>query len=130
MLKANSKKTLDIIAGQKKRDATAAYKATHPDVSNAVAAVQASKLLAKPEAQLYLNEHVNKAKATIVELMDSEKDDIRLRASTDVLDRTHGKAIQQIQQTTVGVTLNIDLTSALPDDAAEASVAQPITSNN
>jgi hypothetical protein len=113
MLKANSKKTLDIIAGQTKRNATQAYLQTHPNSSVQAAQAKVSQLLAKPEAQLYLNQHVEKAKATIVELLDSEKDDIRLRASTDILDRTHGKAIQQIQQSTVGITLNIDLTSSL-----------------
>lgn len=115
MLKANSKKMLDIIASQKTRNATAAYKEVHPTASTAVAKAQASALLAKPEAQLYLNQHIDKAKQTIVELMDSEKDDIRLRASTDVLDRTHGKATQKVEQTSVGVSLNIDLTSALPE---------------
>jgi hypothetical protein len=113
MLKANSKKTLDIIASQTKRNATEAYLTTHPNISKETAKAAANKLLAKPEAQLYLNEHIDKAKQTIVSLMDSEKDDIRLRASTDVLDRSHGKATQRIEQTTTGITLNIDLTSSL-----------------
>lgn len=113
MLKANSKKTLDIIAGQEKRNATEAYLQTHPNVSRAVAQAQSGKLMAKPEAQIYLKEHVSKASNRIVELVDNEKPDIALRAAQDVLDRSHGKAIQQVNQTTTGVTLNIDLTSSL-----------------
>ena len=116
MLKANSKKVLDIIATQKKRNGTKAYMEVHPDASLATARNEASQLLKKPEAQLYLQEHVDRAKATIVDLLNSEKDDIRLRSATDILDRTHGKAIQQVHQTTQGITLNIDLSSALTQD--------------
>lgn len=114
MLKANSKKVLDIIATQTKRNATAAYKEVHPEASNTTATVNAHQLLKKPEAQIYLKEHVDRARETIVDLMQhSEKDDIRLRSAVDVLDRNHGKAIQQVNTKTEGVTLTIDLTSAL-----------------
>lgn len=123
MLKANSKKVLDIIAGQEKRNAAQAYRDVHPNIKADIAKVNAAQLMAKPEAQIYLNEHIDKAKQTIVSLMDSDKDDIRLRSATDVLDRTQGKATQRIEQHTTGVTLSIDLTSALTN-AAEASEAQ------
>lgn len=112
-LKHNSKKVLDIVAGQIERNVTKAYKEVHPNTDIKVAAVQASRLMAKPEAQLYLNEHIDKAKQTIVDLMDSEKDDIRLRSATDVLDRTQGKAVSTVINQTTGVTLTIDLASAL-----------------
>lgn len=115
MLKHNSKKVLDIIASQKKRNATQAYQEVHPNASPESARVLASQLLAKPEAQIYLKEHIDKAQQTIVELMTtSEKDDIRLRSAQDVMDRSHGKAVQQVQQNTSGVTINIDLASSLP----------------
>lgn len=113
MLKKNSKDTLDIIAGQTKRNAKAAYKATHPDASDATASVNVAQLLKKPEAQIYLEEHVQKASNKIVELIDSDKPDIALRASTDVLDRNRGKAVSTVVTHTEGVTLTIDLTSAL-----------------
>lgn len=117
-LKANSKAVLDIIATQKERNATKAYKEVHPNASNMTATVNAHQLLKKPEAQIYLKQHIDKAQETIVDLMvNSEKDDIRLRAATDVLDRSHGKATQRIEQSTTGVTLNIDLTSALATSA-------------
>jgi DNA-binding LytR/AlgR family response regulator len=118
-LKENSKRVLDIIATQKDRNATAAYMQVHPNSAPNTAQVNAAQLLAKPTAQLYLESHINKAKETIVSLMDSEKPDIQLRAATDVLDRSQGKAVQQIQQTTTGVTLTIDLTSALAQDSPQ-----------
>lgn len=119
MLKANSKKTLDIIATQKKRNATEAYMETHPNATRQSAQAQVSNLLNKPEAQIYLNEHVNKAKQTIVNLLDSDKEEIQYKSAQDILDRNLGRAIQQIQQTSVGVTLNIDLTSALPQETQD-----------
>jgi len=39
----------------------------------------------------------------------SEKDEIKLRASQDIVDRIEGKALQKIQQDT---TLNMDLQNA------------------
>ena len=73
--------------------------------------VIATENLAKPSVQLYLNEHIQKAKNRVVELIDSKKDDIALRASDSVLDRALGKATQRIEQQTTSVNLNIDLTS-------------------
>lgn len=114
MLKANSKKILDIIATQKERNQTKAYQAVHPEADVRTAQAMSSLLMAKPEAQIYLKAHIDKATETIVDLMTtSERDDIRLRSAQDVLDRSHGKAIQQVNQTTNGVTLVIDLTSSL-----------------
>lgn len=113
MLKANSKKVLDIVASQEQRNASKAYQAVHPNASPDTAKAAATLLLSKPEAQIYLQEHVEQAKQTIVGLMKSEKPDIQLRAATDVLDRSQGKATQRIAQHTTGVTLTIDLTSAI-----------------
>lgn len=59
--------------------------------------------------QIYTNEQVNKAKKRVIELIDSEREDIALRASVDVLDREHGKAVQQVQTTSKVMTINIDL---------------------
>lgn len=92
---------------------------THEGISPLTAKSEVARLLAKPEAQIYLQEHVDKARNTVVDLLNSEKDDIRLRASTDILDRNLGKATQKIEQTTTGITLNIDLTSALQPDQLE-----------
>lgn len=59
--------------------------------------------------QIYTNEQISKAKKKIVELIDSEREDIALRASVDVLDREHGKAIQKQEISSKTMTINIDL---------------------
>lgn len=120
-LKTNSKKVLDIIAGQTKRNATQAYKQVYPDASVATAQVNSAQLMAKPEATIYLQEHINQAAETVVDVMRNA------RAQTDspafqrlakdsaesILNRELGTPTQTIKQTTQGVTLVIDLTSAL-----------------
>lgn len=115
-LKENSKKVLDIIATQKKRNASQAYKEVHPEASDITARANAHQLLKKPEAQIYLQKHIDKAKKTIVELLDTGKDEIKLRSAQDILDREHGKATQKTEVQTTGVTLSIDLTSRLNQD--------------
>lgn len=65
--------------------------------------------LRKPDIQLYLNEHVDKAKNRIVTLVDSQKEEIALRASDSILDRTLGKATQRTEQTTTTVSLSLSL---------------------
>lgn len=110
MLKQNSKRILDIVAGQKTRNATKAYQEVHPSAKYITARANSYELLKKPEAQIYLQTHINRAKETVVQLLDSEKDDIKLRAADSILDRSMGKAIQRSEVNTTGVTLNIDLT--------------------
>jgi hypothetical protein len=117
-LKANSKKVLDIIATQKKKNATEAYRQVYGDVAPITARANAYQLLQKPSAQIYLQTHIDNARQTVVDLLKSEKDDIRLRSAQDILDREHGKATQRIEQQTTGVTLTIDLTSALSEEQA------------
>ena len=108
-LKVNSKRTLDIIAGQKKRNATQAYKEVHPEAGDVTAQTNAWKLLQKPEAQIYLEEHITKAKNKIVQLVNSEKEDISLRASQDIIDRTSGKATQRQEIMSKNIDIIIDL---------------------
>lgn len=67
--------------------------------------------LTKPNVQLYLQEHVDKAKYRVLTLVDSDKDEIALRASQDILDRSVGKAVQRVEQHSTSVNLNLDLTS-------------------
>jgi hypothetical protein len=111
-LKKNSKAILDVYASQKQKNATKAYKEIHTTASDVTARTNAYKLLNKPDSQIYLQQHIDKASSTIVSLLDSEKDDIKLRAATDVLDRSHGKATQTIQQQTSALNITIDLTDA------------------
>lgn len=110
-LKTNSKAILDVYAEQKTKNATKAYKQIHQNASDVTAMTNAYKLLQKPEAQIYLERHISKASNRIVNLVDSDKPDIALRASQDILDRTQGKAIQQVQTTSKTISINIDLTT-------------------
>jgi len=84
----------------------------HPSASPITASTNANVLFNKPESQVYLEEHVNKAINRIVGLVDSEKEEIALRASQDIVDRNRGKAIQTVQQNSNGVTLQLDLSGS------------------
>jgi len=96
-LKQKSKDTLDLIAGNPKISATEAYIRTHSTNNRKSANASVHKLLAKPSSQIYLKKHIDKAREKIVELVDTEKLDIALKASQDILDRTQGKAVQRQQ---------------------------------
>ena len=109
-LKRNSKAILDVYASQKKKNATQAYKQIHTNASDITARTNAYQLLQKPQAQIYLQQHIDNARETIVDLLQSEKDDIKLRAATDILDRTQGKAVQTTEVKSTILTLNIDMT--------------------
>ena len=104
-LKANSKKILDIIASEPSTNYTNAYKQVHPTASDNTARNNSSQLLKKPEAQIYLQKHIEKAKSRVVELIDSNKENIALQASEAVLDRALGKAVNRTETT----SLNIDV---------------------
>jgi hypothetical protein len=112
-LKTNSKRILDVMVSKPNLNQTQAYKQIHPNASDNTARNNASQLLKKPEAQIYLQKHIDKAKETIVTLLDSDKPDIQLRSATDILDRTQGKATQRIEQHTTGVQFSIDLSKAV-----------------
>lgn len=111
-LKANSKRILDIIASQPGINQTEAYKQVHPTASDNTARNNASQLMKKPEAQVYLQKHIEKAKNTIVELLDSEKDEIRLKSADSILDRSLGKATQRVQVQSEQVSININMTAS------------------
>jgi hypothetical protein len=103
-LKKNSKKILDIIASQPGINQTDAYRQVHPNTSDITARTNAYKLMKKPEAQIYLQKHVDKAKNKVVELISSDNEHISLKASESVLDRVLGKPTQK----TESVSLNIE----------------------
>jgi len=65
------------------------------------AAVIAHENLNKPNVQLYMNKHIDKAKQKVVSLLDSENEQIILASAKDILDRTYGKASQNTQSTSV-----------------------------
>lgn len=93
-----------------KQSATKAVEKTYNVKSNAVARAVASENLTKPNVLAHLVANSERAEAKIVELLESKKPEIQLASAKDILDRVHGKATQKVEQTTTGVTLNIDLT--------------------
>lgn len=111
-LKANSKRILDIIASQPGINQADAYRQVHPTASDNTARNNASQLMKKPEAQLYLQKHIDKAKETIVSLLDSEKDEIRLKSADSILDRSLGKATQRLEVQSEQVSININMTAS------------------
>lgn len=110
---------LDLLIQDPKLTQTDAYLMVHGKANRQTARTNSAKLMKKPEAHIYLQEHVEKARRTIVSLTDSDKDEIRLRASQDILDREHGKATTVTEVKSTGVTINIDLASALALDSSE-----------
>lgn len=107
-LKPKTKQMADLLLGNPELSQTKAYLATHQTNNVDTARVEASKTLSKPNVQLYMDKHINKAKQRVVELVDSDKPDIALRASQDILDRTHGKATV-IQENTTYTDIHITL---------------------
>jgi len=108
-LKVKSKQVLDIIAANPKVSQTDAYLIVHKTAKRTTAASNAHQLIKKPEAQIYLEKHIQKAKNKVVQLIDSEREDIALRASDSLLDRALGKATQNINQQSTSVEVKLDL---------------------
>lgn len=69
--------------------------------------------LENPRIQVYLEQHVDKAREKIVSLISSDKEEIALRASQDVIDRTHGKATQRTEVQSSKLSIHIDLTGTI-----------------
>ena len=99
----------DHLLDNPKQSATKAALATYDTDKHYVAKNIASENLTKPNIQLYLDKHIEKAKNRVVELIDSTKEDIALRASDSVLDRSLGKATQRLETQSTVVTLKLDL---------------------
>lgn len=103
-----------LLGDTKVSGAEAARRAYNVTTDNAARAI-ASENLTKPNVMQHLQANSERAEQVIVSLLAADKDEVKLAASRDILDRVHGKATQKIEQTTTGVTLTIDLTSALSD---------------
>jgi hypothetical protein len=85
-------------------------KAAYPNQSQNTLAQIVNQNEKNTAISIYSNEQVSKAVSTIHELMDSGRDSVRLSASQDVLDRTHGKARQITEVKTTSLSISIDLT--------------------
>ncbi len=114
-MKPKTKAFADALLADPKKSATTAYLETHETNNRATAKVEASKLLTKPNVQLYLDKHIDKARNRVVELVDSEKEQIALQASESILDRALGKPTQRVEQHSTSVNLSLDLTNITED---------------
>lgn len=110
----------DHLLANPKDSATKAIQEAYNVANRQTAAVMANENLNKPNVMLYLDAHIDKAKNRIVSLIDSDKEDIALRASDSILDRSLGKAIQRSEVTTQGVSITIDLSQAQAINEAQA----------
>jgi phage terminase small subunit len=101
----------DHLINNPKQSATKAVQATYNTKDYSTAGSIAVENLQKPAIQLYLDDHIQKAKNRIITLVDSEKEEIALRASDSILDRSLGKAVQRSEVQSTSVNLNLDLTT-------------------
>lgn len=108
-----TKRFYDTVIDNPKLTQTEAYKQTH-DISKHKnensAAVAASRLLKSDKYQIYKASVVGKAKRRIASLVDSDNENIALKASQDIIDRTEGKATQKTENTSRTVHVALDLT--------------------
>lgn len=112
----------ELINNPKQSNASAIMK-TYNTTDTATASQMALENLNKPNIQLYLNQHVDKAKTRVVELVDSKREDIALRASQDILDRNLGKSVNRTIHST-GVNINFINSVPRPEQDNDT---QPIT---
>jgi hypothetical protein len=114
-----------------KASATAAARASYGKPDKPVTELSARNIahdnLTKPNVMAELAKHSGTAEIVLIEVMNQSREQMyqtdRARAvdwantarqsANDVIDRVHGKAVQQIQQTTKAVTLNINLTDVV-----------------
>lgn len=118
MLKRNSKQILKRIASQgAERNAKRAYMEVHPNASPTTAESNVSQLLKKPEAQIYLQEHIKEAGETVVDVMRNARtrkesaqfQRLAKESAESIQDRELGKATQKTENTNTVVTLNLSL---------------------
>ena len=109
-IKPKTKAMVDLLHSNPKLSQTEAYIRTHETENRTVARNEASKLLAKPSVQVYKASVVKKAKERIATLVSSENEQIALKASQDVIDRTEGKAGHNAEDKSRTVHVTLDLT--------------------
>ena len=109
-IKPNTKAMVDKLLANPGMSQTQAYIETHETNNRTVAKNEASKLLTKPSVMIYKASAVKKAKERIVSLVDSDNENISLKASQDILDRTEGKAQQKNGDVSRTVHVSLDLT--------------------
>jgi hypothetical protein len=121
-----TKDTVDMLLNNPKLSQTDAWLANHATENRDSASATASKVLAKPNEQIYKASAVGKAKKRIVQLVDSSNESIALKSSQDILDRTEGKAIQRNETTSRSVEVKLDLSGVRIGSHYIKSDSQPI----
>ena len=109
-LKPKTKQMVDNLIDNPKLSQTQAYIDTHDTTNRKTAAIAASKLLQKPNVQIYKQSAVIKAKKRVVQLVDSDNEAIALKASDSIIDRVEGKPLQKNETTQRTVEVKLDLT--------------------
>jgi len=109
-LKPKSKAVLDELIDNPKITQREAYLKHHKTNSVTTADSNASKLLSSTKARIYSDRAVGRAKKRIVSLVESGNENIALKASQDILDRTEGKATQKTESVNKTVEVKLDLT--------------------
>lgn len=96
------------------------YGKSNKELSPNVARSIASENLTKPNIMVYLQQHAVEAEKTMYRVMNRSEQlmeespgyaAVAKSAASDILDRIHGKATQQVETTSKQVVINIDLTS-------------------
>lgn len=109
-IRPKTKALYDEVINNPKITQREAYIKTHKTNSVKTADVEASKLLNSPKYSIYKASAVGKAKRRIVSLVESDNQNIALKASQDILDRTEGKATQKTESVNKTVEVKLDLT--------------------
>lgn len=115
-MKPRTKAFADALLADPSKSQTQAYIETHQTNKQKTAVVEASKLIRKPNVRIYMKKHEDKAKKRVYELLDSSKEDIVLKAASDILDRNLGKAVQRAQTENRNINLNLEGSQELSDD--------------
>lgn len=126
-LSRKQKAFADHLLANPKRPSSEAVMQAYEVKDKNVAKVMAYENLKKPNIQAYLELHADKALKDNLEIAQFSKvyaeaggsvgssyAGIAAGINKDILDRTYGKAKQQIEMNSTSLSLTIDLTSALP----------------
>jgi len=116
----------DTLLANPKMSATQAAHLTYNSINKKTSSVIATENLAKPSIQVYLEKHADTALQDNIEIAKYAKEygmtgdkqgasyaSVAMNINKDILDRTYGKAKQQVDINSTAVSLTIDLTSAL-----------------
>lgn len=118
MLKPRTKAFVDLLDGNSKLSQTEAYIQTHTTNNRASGAVEASKLLRKPNVIIYRRKHAQMAVRNIVDLASDKRvhEATRLKANIDILDRFDGKPIQKVVTENTNLNINVEASKELGED--------------